>query len=352
MSFSRVIPKLLTWYQLEKRELPWRETLNPYYIWISEIILQQTRVNQGLPYYFKFVDKFPKIYDLATANEEEVLKIWQGLGYYSRARNMQKAAKMVVNELLGDFPKKFTDLKKLPGVGDYTAAAIASFAFEEPVPVVDGNVKRVFARFLGLDDNIQSAKFQSVAFAHLLEVIPKNKPSVFNQAMMELGALICTPKNPNCEVCPISENCVAKSKNLQNILPVNIKKTKIQKRTIHYLFITDKQDNCLIQKRPTDSIWGGLYEFPNVETGTTEFPHELLDLVDLTDCLDIRVPNKPIGITTHKLSHQTITAILWRLDNSQLMENQWNNRIKIADLNNFPLHKLMLKFVDWMDNQN
>jgi len=348
MSFERVIPKLLTWYELEKRELPWRDTLNPYYIWVSEIILQQTRVNQGLPYYIKFVDKFPKIYDLAVADEEEVLKIWQGLGYYSRARNMQKAANVVINDLDGKFPENFTSIKKLPGVGDYTAAAIASFAFEEPVPVVDGNVKRVFARFLGLDENIQLAKFQSLAFAHLMEVIPKNNPSTFNQAMMELGALICTPKNPNCENCPFAENCVAKSKSLQNILPVNIKKTKIQKRTIHYLFITDKQDNCLIQKRPTDTIWGGLYEFPNIEKGTTEFPLELLDLVGLKDSLDIKVPTKALGITTHKLSHQTITAILWRLDKSQLIDNQLNNRIKIANLNNFPLHKLMLKFVDWI----
>lgn len=352
MSFSRVIPKLLTWYQLEKRELPWRETLNPYYIWISEIILQQTRVNQGLPYYFKFVDKFPKIYDLATANEEEVLKIWQGLGYYSRARNMQKAAKMVVNDLKGDFPDNFKDIKKLPGVGDYTAAAIASFAFEEPVPVVDGNVKRVFARFLGLHDNIQSAKFQSAAFTHLLEVIPKNKPSIFNQAIMELGALICTPKNPNCENCPMAVNCVAKSKNLQNVLPVNIKKTKIKKRTIHYLLFTDKQNNCLIQKRPTDTIWGGLYEFPNFEKDAIEFPQELLENIDLHKMDEINVPTKPLGITTHKLSHQSINAILWRLDIDQLIENQWNKCIRISDLNNFPLHKLMLKFVDWMDDQN
>ncbi len=230
MSFERVIPKLLTWYELEKRELPWRDTLNPYYIWVSEIILQQTRVNQGLPYYFKFVDKFPKIYDLAVADEEEVLKIWQGLGYYSRARNMQKAANVVINDLDGKFPENFTSIKKLPGVGDYTAAAIASFAFEEPVPVVDGNVKRVFARFLGIHENIQSGKFQTAVFAHLSEVIPKRKPSIFNQAMMELGALVCTPKKPDCENCPIAEYCIAKSKNLQNELPVIIKKTKVQKK--------------------------------------------------------------------------------------------------------------------------
>ena len=348
MSFERVIPKLLTWYELEKRELPWRDTLNPYYIWVSEIILQQTRVNQGLPYYFKFVDKFPKIYDLAVADEEEVLKIWQGLGYYSRARNMQKAANVVINDLDGKFPENFTSIKKLPGVGDYTAAAIASFAFEEPVPVVDGNVKRVFARFLGINENIQSGKFQTAVFAHLSGVIPKRKPSIFNQAMMELGALVCTPKKPDCENCPIAEYCIAKSKNLQNELPVIIKKTKVQKRTIHYLFIKDKEQNCSIQKRPTNSIWGGLYEFPNFEKNSISFPYELLDIVEFKCAVEVKVPEKPLGMTTHKLSHQSINAILWFLEVEQIVENQSNKCVRIANLNNFPIHKLMLKFVDWI----
>ena len=352
MSFSRVIPKLLTWYQQEKRELPWRETLNPYYIWISEIVLQQTRVNQGLPYYYKFVDKFPKIHDLANAHEEEVLKIWQGLGYYSRARNMQKAAKMIVNEFKNVFPNSFNEIKKLPGVGDYTAAAVASFAFKEPVPVVDGNVKRVFARFLGIHDNIQLGSFQSQLFAHLKDVIPANDPANFNQAMMELGALVCVPKNPKCEVCPIADFCIARSENLQNVLPINIKKTKIRQRTIHYFFVTDLTQKCIIQKRSADSIWGGLYEFPNVDYEDLGFPREVIGEIISTNVVNFELPNKPVGIATHKLSHQNITAVLWVVKTSQLIERERFKLIDVSDLNNFPLHKLMLKFVDWLNIQN
>ncbi len=352
MFFERVIPKLLTWYQQEKRELPWRETLNPYYIWISEIVLQQTRVNQGLPYYFKFVDKFPKIDDLAKAEEEEVLKIWQGLGYYSRARNMQKAAKMIVNTWNSVFPNSFNEIKKLPGVGDYTAAAIASFAFNEAVPVVDGNVKRVFARFLGIHDNIQSSTFQSMVFEHLREVIPPNEPAIFNQSIMELGALVCLPKNPKCEYCPMADYCIALRENLQGILPINKKRTKIKKRTIHYFFITDENENCILQKRSTDSIWGGLYEFPNVDNEDLIFPNSLFGEVITLKEANFEVPDKPVGITTHKLSHQNITAVLWSLKSTQLVEKEYFKLVESSSLNNFPLHKLMLKFVEWLEKPN
>ena len=217
---------LIKWYLENKRDLPWRKTTNPYHIWLSEIMLQQTRVAQGMPYFLSFVEAFPTVFDLAKAEEEQVLKLWQGLGYYSRARNLHKTAQYIATELNGVFPDNYKDLLQLKGVGDYTAAAIASFSYNEAVPVVDGNVFRVLSRYFDLDTDIAQA-FAKKEFAALaFELMPKDTPATFNQAIMEFGALQCVPKNPDCAVCVFNESCAALQKKKVELLPVKSKKSK------------------------------------------------------------------------------------------------------------------------------
>jgi len=227
-----VIQTLSRWYNLESRDLPWRRTRDPYRIWISEIILQQTRVAQGLAYYERFVGQLPDIQSLALANEGEVLKLWQGLGYYSRARNLHKAARMVMNELGGVFPSTFQDIQQLPGVGLYTAGAIASFAFGEKVPAIDGNVKRVGARFFGLFEDIQSQAFQKKLFSLLQDAMVFADANEFNQAMIEVGATVCSPTQPQCDICPLADACVARLQQLQKQLPVTRKKAKTPRKVL------------------------------------------------------------------------------------------------------------------------
>ncbi|UZR95837.1 A/G-specific adenine glycosylase [Chondrinema litorale] len=265
---ENISSKLISWYHKNKRDLPWRNTTDPYKIWLSEIILQQTRVAQGLPYYLKFTEKYPTVETLAKASEQEVLRLWQGLGYYSRARNMHAAAKYIVTNLEGKFPEKFTEIKKLKGVGDYTAAAIASFAFKEKVAVVDGNVYRVLARIFGIDKDINSndGKKEFAKTAALL--IPEDEPDTYNQAIMEFGALHCTPANPNCLFCPFTQACVARLTQKQDKLPVKIKKLKTKKRFFHYI-VVEHQDQLLMKERQAGDIWQGLFDFPIIEATET-----------------------------------------------------------------------------------
>ncbi|GJM59597.1 A/G-specific adenine glycosylase [Persicobacter diffluens] len=258
------VNKIVSWYEKNHRQLPWRETHDPYRIWLSEIILQQTRVEQGRPYYEQFTTEHPNIQSLAEANEESILRLWQGLGYYSRARNLHKCAKTVMAEHGGHFPKKFEDLKKLPGIGPYTAAAIASFAFGEKVACVDGNVYRLLSRFFGISDDIASPKGQKVFFEKAQSLIPSDRPDLFNQATMEMGAMVCTPKKPNCMYCPLQAGCFAFEHNKQEELPVKTKKVKVKKRYLHYLIIKHEGE-VLMKKRDTKGIWAGLYDFPLIE---------------------------------------------------------------------------------------
>ena len=255
--FSRY---LLSWYQQNKRDLPWRHTTDPYKVWLSEIILQQTRVAQGMPYYEKFVANFPTVFDLAAADEQQVLRLWQGLGYYSRARNLHSCAKMVVEEYGGEFPETAAELQKLKGIGEYTAAAIASFCFKEAAPVLDGNVFRVVARYFGLDHNIADAKSKKAFYEVLHEVIDREHPDQFNQAIMEFGALHCTPAKPMCMYCDLREDCYAAQHQKQQELPVKIKKLKIRKRNFQYLvFISG--DQVFMKERGAKDIWQGLHDF-------------------------------------------------------------------------------------------
>ena len=221
---------LIQWYLNNKRDLPWRNTQNPYLIWLSEIMLQQTRVAQGLPYYMAFTNAFPTVFELANASEEQVLKLWQGLGYYSRARNLHKTAQFVASELNGEFPDNNKDLLKLKGIGDYTAAAIASFAYNEAVPVVDGNVFRVLSRYFDIETDISLVTAKKEFSALAFELMPKNDPASFNQAIMEFGALQCVPKNPSCEICVFNSSCAALQKKKVHLLPFKSKKIKVSYR--------------------------------------------------------------------------------------------------------------------------
>lgn len=257
---------LLKWHKEENaREMPWKGEKNPYYIWLSEIILQQTRVEQGLPYFLRFKKKYPTVKHLANAKEDEVMKLWQGLGYYSRARNLHETAKNIQQNFKGKFPNTFVELKKLKGIGDYTAAAIASFAFGENKAVVDGNVIRVLARVFGIETAFDTTEGKK-KFAKLAQdLIDENNPALYNQSIMDFGGVVCAPKNPKCDKCPLHKICVAKNHELIEQLPYREKRTKITNRYFNYLLIKSDKE-ILIQKRTGNDIWKNLYELPMIET--------------------------------------------------------------------------------------
>lgn len=256
---------LICWYSKNKRDLPWRQHSDPYVIWLSEIILQQTRVQQGLPYFLRFVNKYPTIYDLAASQTEEVLKLWQGLGYYSRGRNLHAAAQQIVNQHNGQFPDSFQGLLQLKGVGQYTAAAIASIGYGEPVAVVDGNVYRFLGRHFAVDTPINTTRAKK-EFASLAEsLMDRKNPGDFNQAMMEYGATVCTPKNPLCSSCVFNHSCLAYQTNQVANYPVKEKKKPSQAMYIDY-FVVLKNNGFYMQQRPSSGIWGGLFEFPNIQS--------------------------------------------------------------------------------------
>lgn len=299
--------KVVEWYRLNKRDLPWRDIRDAYKIWLSEIILQQTRVAQGLPYYLKFIDKFPTVDALAGATEQEVLRLWQGLGYYTRARNLHKCAKTVVERFNGVFPTRFEVLQTLPGIGSYTAAAIASFSSKEVVAVVDGNVFRVLSRVFGIDEAINSPSGRQVFSSLASSLIPEKNPDEYNQSIMEFGALHCTPKVPECSSCAFAPTCFANQNNLQAVLPLKIKSKEARKRYFNY-FIFQKGKSLLMNKRSEKDIWHGLFDFYLVETNRSTKAEKIL----LTDKnlkvikrKDVQFISKPYK---HVLSHQVIQA--------------------------------------------
>lgn len=257
---------LLQWFKNNGRSLPWRETNDPYAIWLSEVILQQTRIAQGMSYWERFMAQWPTINDLAAATEDEVLKAWQGLGYYSRARNLHTAAQQVAN--LGEFPQTFKELKLLKGVGDYTAAAIASIVFGEPVAVVDGNVYRVLSRYYGIDTPIDSTEGKKEFQALAQSLLPTNEPAKYNEAIMDFGAIQCTPTSPRCTACSLCESCVAFREQRINELPIKSKKVKQRERHFTYLYIEYKGE-IAIHQRGAGDIWQGLWEFPQAEQLTS-----------------------------------------------------------------------------------
>lgn len=300
-SFSGII---ISWYHKNKRDLPWRQTTDPYKIWLSEIILQQTRVIQGLPYYEKFVSTFPTVQDLAAADEQQILRLWQGLGYYSRARNLHACAKMVVESFDGKFPQTAAELKKLKGIGDYTAAAIASFSFREPVPVLDGNVFRVISRYFGITADIADPKNKKEFYPILEEVIDVDRPDAFNQAIMEFGAMHCTPAKPLCLYCELQSACFAFQNQQQNQLPVKIKKVKVRNRYFHYLVLIS-DGKVYMKERGANDIWQGLHDFHLIENKAEHNSlDELLDESQLTasELID------ESAVFKHILTHQRIFA--------------------------------------------
>ncbi len=336
---------LTHWYLQNKRKLPWRKTNNPYYIWLSEIILQQTRVNQGMQYYENFIASFPTVYHLAKANEETILKLWQGLGYYSRARNLHFSANYIVNELNGEFPKTYNDLLVLKGVGDYTASAIASICYNEPTAVVDGNVYRVLARYFGINTPINSSKGISCFKELAQQLIDKKQPGTYNQAIMEFGALQCKPQNPNCTICPLNSSCIALQKQLVATLPVKEKKITIKKRFFNYLVVMDQQNNIIIQQRKSKGIWENLYEFPLVETLKEIHLDEILNTKEFTKVVNdntagIILFNK--SMIVHKLSHQHLYTKFWIVTTNKKTKNgvSWN------DFEKYPIPILIHNFVE------
>ena len=300
-SFSK---KIISWYTENKRSLPWRNTKDPYKIWLSEIILQQTRVAQGLPYYLKFVEHYPTVFSLAKAKEQEVLRLWQGLGYYTRARNLHRCAQEVVEKFQGKFPDNFRDLQKLRGIGSYTAAAIASISFREPVAVVDGNVFRVLSRIFGIDKNISDPKTKDYFFKLGNELISKEQPDEFNQAIMEFGAMHCLPKNPVCETCIFKKQCIAYAQDIQGELPVKSKKQKIRKRYFYY-FIIRKGKKILMRRRGEKDIWQGLFDFYLIESTKAHSIEKLMAGTKMFNDADIKEVSK---IYKHILSHQQLLA--------------------------------------------
>lgn len=317
MEFSN---SLIKWYLQNKRDLPWRNTVNPYPIWLSEIMLQQTRVAQGLPYFMAFMEAFPTVFDLANAEEEQVLKLWQGLGYYSRARNLHATAKFIATKLKGDFPPNYDQLLKLKGLGEYTAAAIASFAYNEPVAVVDGNVFRVLSRYFNMDNDISDGKTKKEFQILAQELLPKDKAALFNQAIMEFGALQCVPKNPDCANCIFSSSCAALQHKKVNILPVKSKKTKVTNKFFNYLILKDIQGNFVVQKREGKGIWENLYEFTLIETPEMSNEIDFMNQLKATKFYnqlpaDITLLNTEV--IQHKLSHQNLHIQFYILNFNQ-----------------------------------
>ncbi len=314
---------LIQWYKINARKLPWRDTKDPYKIWLSEIILQQTRVEQGLPYYMNFVEKYPQLDDLANAREEEILRLWQGLGYYSRARNLHKAAQIVAEKFNSFFPNSYIDLLTIKGIGPYTAAAIASFAFDLPHAVVDGNVFRVLSRLFGISTDIASTRGKKEFEQLANSILPEKKAALHNQAIMEFGALQCTPGKPDCINCPLNNNCYAFAHNAQDRLPVKIKKVKVKTRHFNYLLL-GKGTQLAMNKRTSNDIWKNMYEFPLVESdkelSTSEMMTEVHKLIgDTNKNVFFRPPHKA---PKHILSHQKIFATFWTIETDDQIKIQ------------------------------
>ena len=304
---NRWVPALLAWFATDRREMPWRTTPSPYRVWISEIMLQQTQVVTVIPYFNRFLARFPDPAALAAAPLQELLKIWEGLGYYTRARNLHRAAQVVMTQHGGQVPDTFETLLTLPGIGRYTAAAIASIAFREPVPVVDGNVLRVFSRFLGRDSDIGTPVARDWFFDYLQKPIASSgDPSSFNQAIMELGALLCTPRNPNCSGCPIATGCRARIENRTAELPVKAKRGAVRHDVIGVGIVFDSKGRILIARRK-EGLLGGLWEFPG---GKRKGREKIRDTVirEVLEETGLTVePGQALPPVTHAYSHFTVT---------------------------------------------
>ena len=327
---------LIKWYNLNKRNLPWRNTVDPYKIWISEIILQQTRVEQGLPYYNKFILNFPNIIKLSQAKEDKVLKLWQGLGYYSRARNLHFTSKYITEKLNGEFPKNYDGLIKLKGVGKYTASAISSFAYNEKKAVLDGNVFRVLSRYFGVFDPIDSTLglklFEEISFKNL----PIKNIDTYNQSIMEFGALQCKPASPNCELCPLNFNCWAFLNNKISSLPVKNKKIIKKERFFNFIVLANEKF-VFIEKRIKNDIWKNLYQFPLFEDSDLNFK-------PAKDLVKNGVLLKKTKIK-HILTHQRLNVVFWHYNVNKLEKNKKYKTIEIKKIDQYPVPKIVENYI-------
>ncbi|MDO4881321.1 MAG: A/G-specific adenine glycosylase [Capnocytophaga sp.] len=344
MNFPEFSETLLKWYKIHKRDLPWRKTKNPYFIWLSEIILQQTKIIQGLPYYHNFTEKYPDIHSLANATEDDVLKTWQGLGYYSRAKNLHQTAIFISKNLNGKFPTTYKDILTLKGIGDYTASAISSICYNEAQACVDGNVYRVLSRIFGIDIPINSNKGIKYFKELATNILDKNNAGEYNQAIMEFGAIWCKPKNPNCELCPFQHKCIAFHQNKIDFFPVKTKKLSIKKRFFNYCILIDSQQKTILQKRETKDIWQGLYEFPLIETTDNQEDSFIIEKIKANFQNIIKIEKYPKEYI-HKLSHQHIHTFFWKIYVNDILENG----ITFPQINNYPKSILIVNFLKTLE---
>lgn len=347
MKFS---DKLIDWYCQNKRDLPWRNTKDAYKIWVSEVVLQQTRVDQGLDYYKRIIKKYPDIVKLASASEEDLLKLWQGLGYYSRARNMHKAAKEIIAEYDGVLPDTFNELIKIKGIGKYTASAILSFAYDLPYPVLDGNVKRILSRYYCITSDIGAPATEKELNRKLEKIFDKKRAADFNQAIMDFGALHCKINNPDCQSCVFNDKCKAFLTGRVSELPFIAQKQKVKTRYFYYLIPLIKLKGkyyTYLEKRESEDIWKHLYQFPLVETEKEHTWESLLNSSALKKLLNInRV--EMIGFSekfAHKLTHQLINAVFIQLKTDKEFNNKKLLKININDLKNYPVSRLTDKYL-------
>ena len=341
-NFSEI---LINWYREHKRELPWRESSDPYLIWISEIILQQTRVVQGYDYFIRFIKRFPDVTSLAEADEDEVMKFWQGLGYYSRARNLHAAAR----SMNGVFPKTYPEVLALKGVGECTAAAICSFAYNMPYAVVDGNVYRVLSRYLGIETPIDSTEGKKLFASLAGEFLDKSRPAVYNQAIMDFGAIQCTPQNPACLFCPLAGSCMALSKSMVAQLPVKQHKTKTTERFLNYIYV--RAGACtFINKRTGNDIWKNLFELPLIETASSVTEEELLALpefIKLFDKEEVPVVRSICRNVKHVLSHRVLYANFYEVVLPEKTKSFSSYlKIKTSELEPYAVPKLIHAFLE------
>ena len=346
MSFNST---LTIWYSANKRDLPWRKSKNPYNIWLSEIILQQTQVKQGLPYYEAFISNFPTIEDLAKASETEVLKLWQGLGYYSRARNLHFSAKHITKNLNGVFPKNFKGLLQLKGVGDYTASAISSICYEESVAVVDGNVYRVLARYFGIDTPINTTEGVKQFKTLATSLLPASNLGDYNQSVMEFGSRQCKPQSPVCSECPLNIGCRAYATGSIKSLPVKLKKTKVTKKYFNFIVNISEDNKTQIEQRTKKGIWQQLYQFPLIETETSVALEDLLKRPDVHSIIpklykELFLYNETEII--HKLSHQELHIKFWILKTSTSIKKG----IKWSDIKSYPVPIVNERFINNFQN--
>ncbi|MDR2620982.1 MAG: A/G-specific adenine glycosylase [Dysgonamonadaceae bacterium] len=347
-NYRFVREKILDWYEIHKRILPWRGITDPYKIWISEVILQQTRVAQGLEYYKRFIERFPDVHALAVADEQEVLKYWQGLGYYSRARNLHAAARSIETRFGGKFPQNYQLILSLQGIGEYTAAAVASFAFNLPYPVVDGNVFRFLSRLFVIEEPIDTSKGKKLFTELAGQLMDKHQAGLFNQAIMEFGALQCVPVSPDCGECPLAAHCLAKMQGKVSEFPVKQNKTKTKELYLYYFYI-HSGESIFLKKREGKGIWQNLYEFPSVES---EIPLEFEDLIKRKDFQALFPEKNATGFKLlmknykHVLTHRILYAGFYEVfvENESALGKY--KKIMQNEIGEYPIHRLMQLFLE------